>query len=158
MSMLPLTSKESLVAAHYSKGTSSMVSVERIGERGSTPLLRFFCLDFDEFDYIYAMAFSSDCARIALVLRSGDIYILDADSGEIVLGPLEGHTSFLNPLAFSPDGTRIVSGSDDHTIRSWNATNGESIAGPFEGHTDEICSVAFSPILTRWKSHCIWLP
>ena len=65
-----------------------------------------------------------------------------------VLGPLEGHTSWVNSVSFSPDGLRIVSGSGngswDNTVRVWDASSGELLK-TLEGHTDSVNSVSFSP-------------
>jgi WD40 repeat protein len=71
--------------------------------------------------------------------------VWDAKTGEVVVGPLEGHTWPVNSVAFSPDGNRIVSGSADGTIQVWDAKTGEVVVGPLEGHTLGVSSVAFSP-------------
>ena len=68
----------------------------------------------------------------------------DAVSGECVLGPLEGHTGWVNSVSFSGDGSRIVSGSGDKTVRVWDAVSGECVLGPLEGHTRWVMSVSFS--------------
>ncbi|KAF8466772.1 quinon protein alcohol dehydrogenase-like superfamily [Gautieria morchelliformis] len=72
------------------------------------------------------------------------IRVWNADAGEVISAPFEGHTDTVSSVAFSHDGKRIVSGSDDNTIRVWNADTGELISAPFEGHTDTVLSVAFS--------------
>ncbi|KIM23595.1 hypothetical protein M408DRAFT_77218, partial [Serendipita vermifera MAFF 305830] len=73
------------------------------------------------------------------------VRVWDTETGEMVAGPIVGHTNWVNSVDFSPDGRRIVSGSDDMTVRIWDAETGELVLGPFEGHTDRIRSVAFSP-------------
>jgi WD40 repeat protein len=71
--------------------------------------------------------------------------VWDAESGQVVSGPFEGHTSMVTSVAFSPDGKHIVSGSGDQTVQVWDAESGQVVSGPFEGHTDGVTSVAFSP-------------
>jgi len=73
------------------------------------------------------------------------IRVWDARTGEIVVGPFEGHTDLVRSVAYSPDGTCIISGSYDHTIRVWDAKTGKVVAGPFKGHTESVTSVAYSP-------------
>ena len=77
---------------------------------------------------------------------SGDktVRVWDAVSGECVLGPLEGHTSWVSSVSFSGDGSRIVSGFLDKTVRVWDAVSGECVLGPLEGHTSWVTSVSFS--------------
>jgi WD40 repeat protein len=73
------------------------------------------------------------------------IWVWDAETGVVALGPLSGHSNSVNSVSFSPDGKRIVSGSWDSTIRVWDTETGELVAGPFNGHNDWVTSVAFSP-------------
>ena len=68
----------------------------------------------------------------------------DAETGVVILGPLEGHTSFVYSIAFSQDSRHIVSGLWDQTIQVWDAETGEIVLGPLKGHTSYVNSVAFS--------------
>jgi WD40 repeat protein len=73
------------------------------------------------------------------------IRLWDAETGDAIGEPLEGHSRSVYSVAFSPDGSRIVSGSWDKTIRLWDAETGDAIGEPLEGHSRSVNSVAFSP-------------
>ena len=92
-----------------------------------------------------SVAFSPDGRRI--VSGSGDktLRLWDANTGQPIGAPLEGHKYRVLSVAFSPDGRRIVSGSVDKTLRLWDADTGQPIGAPLEGHKDDVSSVAFSP-------------
>jgi WD40 repeat protein len=73
------------------------------------------------------------------------VHIWDAETGQIMCGPLEGHTGSVRSVAFSSDGRHIISGSADQKICIWDVKTGNIVAGHLEGHTDHVRSVAFSP-------------
>ena len=88
--------------------------------------------------YVLSVAFSQDGRRIVSGSEDKTIRVWDAETGKVVLGPLEGHTSLVKSVAFSQDGKLIVSGSKDHSIRVWDAETGKVVSGPLEGLTVEI--------------------
>jgi WD40 repeat protein len=96
-----------------------------------------------------SVGFSPDGKRVVSGSYDGTICIWNAETGEEVAGPFEGHADCVTSVGFSPDGRRVVSGSRDKTIHIWNAETGEEVAGPFEGHADCVTSVGFSPDGTR---------
>jgi WD40 repeat protein len=95
---------------------------------------------------VTSVAYSPDGSKVvsgsgaSFILDSGaddkTVRIWDAVSGECVVGPLEGHTSYVTSVAYSPDGSKVVSGSRDKTVRIWDAVSGECVVGPLEGHTE----------------------
>ncbi|KAG8754646.1 hypothetical protein FRC12_011130 [Ceratobasidium sp. 428] len=94
---------------------------------------------------VFCVAVSSDGRWVASGSADHTVCIWDSHTGQIVSGPLAGHTDFVNSVVFSPDNDRVVSGSKDQTIRIWDSKTGKLVACPFEGHTDSVRSVAFSP-------------
>jgi len=78
------------------------------------------------------------------------IRIWNSDTGEMVSGPLKGHTSGLWSAVFSPDGRLIVSTSEDNTIRVWDSQSGNMALGPLEGNG---CLAVFSADSRHIVSH-----
>ena len=88
------------------------------------------------------MAFSPAGQHVASGSR--DIRVWDIKTGQIIAGPFQGHSDWVNSVAYSPDGKYITSCSDDTTIRMWDIETGETIAGPFPAHSERVNSVAYS--------------
>ncbi|CAE6492603.1 unnamed protein product [Rhizoctonia solani] len=106
---------------------------------------------------VHRLSLSPDKCRIIYasnVSSDQTLYVLDAQSGGRLLGPIKGHTNDIWCIGCSPDGRYIASGSNDRTVRLWDAQNGNLVLSPLEAHTDEITSVAFSPDGSRIISGC----
>ncbi|KAG8707874.1 hypothetical protein FRC09_001564 [Ceratobasidium sp. 395] len=95
--------------------------------------------------YMNSVAFSPNGQRIASGSDDKTVRIWDAETGALVLGPLEGNTNSVRAVAFSSDSRRIASGSDDCTVRIWNSEIGKPALDPSQGHSDSVMSIAFSP-------------
>ncbi|KAF8833428.1 WD40 repeat-like protein [Paxillus ammoniavirescens] len=80
------------------------------------------------------------------------IHVYDIESGELVFGPIKGHTQPVNCVLWSLDGSQLFSGSDDRTIQCWNSDTGESIGEPWKGHTHWVWSLSLSPDGTKLVS------
>ena len=61
-------------------------------------------------DWIRCVAYSPDGKRIATCSDDRVVSIWDAENGERLLEPLEGHTDAVLSIEFSPDGSFLVSG------------------------------------------------
>jgi WD40 repeat protein len=93
---------------------------------------------------------SVSCHGNRIVSGSDDntVRVWDAVSGQCVLGPLQGHTNWVQSVSFSPDGARIVSGSGDKTVRVWDVSSDKAgfVSGQcvltLEGHTESVLSVS----------------
>ncbi len=94
---------------------------------------------------VNSASFSPDGKRIVAASADKTIRIWDAETGQQIGQPLEGHTEGVESTSFSPDGKRIVSSSADKTIRIWNTETGQQIGQPLEGHTAWVHSASFSP-------------
>ena len=80
-----------------------------------------------------AIAFSSNGKQIAAGLSDGTVLVLDAVTGEMIVGPLKCHAeTHIQCINFSPDGRKVASGSFYGKVRIWDAQKGKTILGPLE--------------------------
>jgi hypothetical protein len=72
------------------------------------------------------------------------LWVRDVESGNIVAGPLEGHTHVVTALDMSPDGKILASGSFDRTVILWDTSTWKRKGHPlFCG--SPIHDIRFSP-------------
>jgi WD40 repeat protein len=72
------------------------------------------------------------------------LWVRDVESGRVVAGPLEGHTSIVIALDVSPDGEILASGSIDRTVILWDTSTWNRKGHPlFCG--SHIFDIRFSP-------------
>ncbi|QRV77759.1 hypothetical protein RhiJN_05774 [Ceratobasidium sp. AG-Ba] len=93
---------------------------------------------------VYSVAMSPDDKRIASGCVDGKVRVWDAETGEAVLVPLQGHSMSVRCVAFSGEGRRIASGSADGTILICDARTGEGMIGPLRAHTYNVSAIAWS--------------
>ncbi|KAG8704540.1 hypothetical protein FRC09_003461 [Ceratobasidium sp. 395] len=120
---------------------SKLLAVVQGTETEWTPCLTGIWVGFE----VNSIAVSPNGQRIVSGSLDATVRVWDAETSDVVLGPLKGHSRSVGCVAFSPGGRWIASGSFDETIRIWNAETGEPRFDPLRGHTGEIRSVAFSP-------------
>ncbi|WP_298821324.1 serine/threonine protein kinase [Chloroflexus sp.] len=77
--------------------------------------------------WLTGIAFSPDGRQIAVGSIDGNIYLLDATSGN-VQHELRGHDGWvvIRGVAYSPDGRLLASASLDGSVRLWNPANGSN--------------------------------
>ncbi|CAE6430310.1 unnamed protein product, partial [Rhizoctonia solani] len=76
--------------------------------------------------------------------RGWVICVWDVGTGQLVLGPVNGHANEITSIIFSHGGSFIISGSADNSIRVWDACSGTSVFVPLIGHTNRVTSIATS--------------
>ncbi|KAF8833066.1 WD40 repeat-like protein [Paxillus ammoniavirescens] len=106
---------------------------------------------------VRSLCFSPNGEKLACAVGNtageiGAIQVYDVDSGEVVLGPINGHENIINCVLWSLDGSQLYSASFDDTIRCWNSDTGESIGEPWTGHTQWVDSLSLSPDGTKLAS------
>ena len=94
---------------------------------------------------VYCTSYSPNGCYIVTGSMDRTIRIWDAETGSVVVGPVEGHTDDVRSVAYSPNGRHITSGSKDRTIRIWDAETGSPVGKPLKGHTSSVRTVAYSP-------------
>ncbi|QRV80185.1 WD repeat-containing protein [Ceratobasidium sp. AG-Ba] len=68
--------------------------------------------------------------------------IWEAESGQLLRGPLHGHTGWIRTVAFSSDGQRVASGSQE--IHIWDTSSGITLFGSLATYAGSVWSVTFS--------------
>ena len=101
---------------------------------------------------ILSASISPDGRLVATAAGNRTVMIWQADSGQALWGPLEGHVDDIYALSFSADSKMVTSGSDDRNVWIWSAETGQSICGPMEGHTSSVKGVCFRYV-HRSSSH-----
>ncbi|CCO36384.1 Vegetative incompatibility protein HET-E-1 [Rhizoctonia solani AG-1 IB] len=71
---------------------------------------------------VYSVSFSPNGLYVVSCSLDRTVCVWDAQNGNLILGPLKGHTSEVTDVQFSPDGSHIVSCSRDRTIRFWDVS------------------------------------
>lgn len=75
---------------------------------------------------VQKIAVRSDGRLLAAGSKSGEIYIVDTSSKNI-LRTLHGHKAAVKALSFLSDKKHLISASDDKSVRAWDLTDGSEI-------------------------------
>ncbi|CAE6374817.1 unnamed protein product, partial [Rhizoctonia solani] len=157
VSMLAFWPKATPIAEHYAHFTHGPVSAGGTA-LDQQQLARLATWTFDE--PVNDIATSPDGRHIALALDT-NVLVVDASSGQVILGPLHGHSGTVQSVMFSPDQSRIISDSWGYdstgaVIVGWDTRTGDTVLGPLEldGHTGLMTFLMFSPECTRIVTCC----
>ncbi|CAE6462597.1 unnamed protein product [Rhizoctonia solani] len=93
--------------------------------------------------------FPADGSWLVVSYNNMMVCVWDAQSGNLVAGPLEVHAHSTESISFSPDHSYIISTSYDNTLRLWSTRSTQATSGPLLGHTSSIKSINVSPDGTR---------
>ena len=77
-----------------------------------------------DFDAVW-LATSPDGRHAAITGLSGELVVLDLDTGEPVRGAATGHNTTVWGTVYSSDGSRIVTTGLDGSVTLWDGTTGE---------------------------------
>ncbi|KIM19331.1 hypothetical protein M408DRAFT_58014, partial [Serendipita vermifera MAFF 305830] len=99
-----------------------------------------------------SVAFSPDGRRLVSGSDDWTIRVWDAETGELVIGPLQGHLGRFSSVAFSPNGEMIDSGAISKNILEafvesriavWDAETGEMVVKPLKWGDKAVKLIAF---------------
>jgi WD40 repeat protein len=76
---------------------------------------------------IFALAWSSDGARIAVAGAAPEAVLYDAATGERVAA-CTGHSAGIYALAFTPDGKKLATGGFDGRVRIYDSSTGGKLS------------------------------
>ncbi|KAJ1305571.1 hypothetical protein OPQ81_000571 [Rhizoctonia solani] len=111
----------------YSVGISSSASKVAAGPRGGTR--DEWAAEIPRYspenhvsrnrDKVSCIENSPDGSYVASGSADGTIRLWHARNGQLILGPLSGHTTSVSRIMFSPNGSHFATCSLDHTMRLW---------------------------------------
>ncbi|KAG2344383.1 WD40 repeat-like protein [Suillus weaverae] len=81
---------------------------------------------------VRSLSWSPSGDHLASGSGDGTILIRKAESGEVVVGPINTEQIGVWSLAYSPSGDRIASGGWNKSICIWNPKTGKLVVGPIE--------------------------
>ncbi|CUA70046.1 putative WD repeat-containing protein alr3466 [Nostoc sp, PCC 7120] [Rhizoctonia solani] len=152
VSMLAFWPKATPIAEHYAHFTHGPVSAEGTA-LDQQQLARLATWSFDQ--PVNDIATSPDGRHIALAVDR-NVLVVDASSGQVILGPLPGHSKAVRSVMFSPDQSHIISGSWSNrsmgaVIVGWDICTGDIVLGPLQldGNTGHMDFLLFSPECNR---------
>ena len=123
-SFLRVAGEDSVVAKHYAQYAHKAFWIEYTGEKHRNDCIKMIdqCNEF-----VNRVSFSPDGTRIDSLSDFYAFRILDAASGNVIIGPFWRDETHELSVAFSPDGRYIISGSEDGRTAKWDAASGEIV-------------------------------
>ena len=106
-----------------------------------------------QLSHVISMDLSADRRTAALGMASGEIQILDIESGKPVGQPLRAHQGHVRSVAFSPAGDKLASGGSDKAVMVWDVRSQRGL-GVCAEHKGAVFGVAISPNGRTLASGC----
>ncbi|TFK58790.1 WD40 repeat-like protein [Pluteus cervinus] len=100
---------------------------------------------------VCCIAISPDEAYVVSGSTDKAVRIWDAESGQPIGQPMDGHTDSVMCVSVSPNSRYIVSGSRDTTVRIWRAETGQQVGQILDGQC--VMNVSFLPNERQVVSH-----
>ncbi|KAG8775246.1 hypothetical protein FRC12_001594 [Ceratobasidium sp. 428] len=113
--------------------------------RGDSETRQSYAASKGHAGFVKSVAFSPSGRCVASGSDDRTVRVWEAETGIMILGPLEGHTGTIQSIAFSSDSRWILSSSEDKTARIWDAESGNPVLEPLRGHSGVVLSAVFSP-------------
>jgi WD40 repeat protein len=76
---------------------------------------------------VNSICFSPNGTKLASGHDDTTIRVFDVESGDLILGPIKGHTKYVTSVTWLLDGSRLFTASWDHSIRLWDSETGQAI-------------------------------
>ncbi|KAF9221843.1 WD40 repeat-like protein [Gyrodon lividus] len=101
---------------------------------------------------VNAICFSPNGKKLASGHDDRAVRVFDVESGDLIVGPIKGHTAHVYSVVWSLDGSQLFTASWDGNIRNWDSETGEAIGEPWTSHTNHAHSLSLSPDGTKLAS------
>ncbi|KIK91708.1 hypothetical protein PAXRUDRAFT_13641 [Paxillus rubicundulus Ve08.2h10] len=94
---------------------------------------------------VNSICFFPNGAKLASGYDDDTIRVFDVENGDLILGPIEGHTWIVYSVLWSLDGSRIFAASWDESIRLLDSETGEPIGEPWTVRDTCVNSISLCP-------------
>ncbi|MEX2553598.1 MAG: protein kinase [Actinomycetota bacterium] len=98
---------------------------------------------------LWSVAVSPDGGSIATATEAGEVWLVDARTGEAA-EPAGRNTGGFTSVAFSPDGESVLAGDGAGVVQVWSVDSRQLKFPPVQAHTSDVWELAVSPDSSRF--------